>query len=743
MKMKINIFTFYCLLMVLIIGIVAFFSCSIPQSSDSRKKTNQDNGKKSQQVKIQNQGRSFGTMNLVCDGTDKGLDLPGINPQDLKSNFRIELEFVAGATQNTYADILDFNHRDNVGLVIQQAGTSTNTFVFYIGNGSSYSYVTYHFNPGTTYSIVFQKVANRLQLFVSEGSYIGSFRTLPLEKVAETVCFSGDVYFLPGTVPTLGYNKNYSGRGFNGQILNVKFWQGNYGNYNNPVIVCNGLPGCGINLGSGFSSKMKDDFIIDMMVNPAGTQNAYANIIDVNHRDNVGIVIQQVDTHSNIFMFYWAGQGVDCNLAANTWQHVVQFKAGKIYGELVNNAGSAWESNEEKQTYIYDNSDVTVGYNKNYGRYFNGSIKDVVIWTGLSTSAVPPVTLLPVEGDFTCSPVLNNNVIYAGIWTNNQLVAMDTTTGNKLWGFTSSSAFTSSPVIGYDGVIYAGDENGTFYAINPNGTEKWRKTIADFTGFGSEIVIGSDGTIYLPAQCKNYQNSKLYALNPANGEEKWSVPPSPSFGYIDYNMAIGNNDTLYVSNSNGITAFTNTGRYLWKMINYSLAASPVVGQDGTIYYGDSMGFIYAINIDGSLKWKCQIGHPDHIVIGKDGTLYVASSLGQALYAITTNGNLKWTFNTSSNMDTSPVIARDGTIFAASYDGYLYAIYPDGTKKAVYETYYKSIKFNPILDEKGTIYTAGSYKLNPYAYNIMKIMTGCGGLADSAWPKYKKNLQNNK
>jgi outer membrane protein assembly factor BamB len=73
---------------------------------------------------------------------------------------------------------------------------------------------------------------------------------------------------------------------------------------------------------------------------------------------------------------------------------------------------------------------------------------------------------------------------------------------------------SSSPAIDQTGVIYVCSEDGYLYAINPNGTRKWRY----LTGSAaiSSPAIGSDGTIYVGSS-----DNKLYAINPADGSKKW------------------------------------------------------------------------------------------------------------------------------------------------------------------------------------------------------------------------------
>ena len=55
-------------------------------------------------------------------------------------------------------------------------------------------------------------------------------------------------------------------------------------------------------------------------------------------------------------------------------------------------------------------------------------------------------------------------------------------------------------------------------------------------------------------------------------------------------------------------------------------------------------------------------------------MYVRS-IDHKLYAITPAGQVKWTVTTGSQVDSSPAIAADGTVYVGSNDHKLYAITP--------------------------------------------------------------------
>jgi len=96
-----------------------------------------------------------------------------------------------------------------------------------------------------------------------------------------------------------------------------------------------------------------------------------------------------------------------------------------------------------------------------------------------------------------------------------------------------------------------------------------------------------------------------------------------------------------------------------------IVSSPAIASDGTIYAGSGNGSLYAITTNGILKWKYQTGGAltASPAIGSDGTVYIGSADRQ-FYAINPDGTLKWIFPTKANFTSSAAIGADGTIYAA-------------------------------------------------------------------------------
>jgi hypothetical protein len=141
---------------------------------------------------------------------------------------------------------------------------------------------------------------------------------------------------------------------------------------------------------------------------------------------------------------------------------------------------------------------------------------------------------------------------------------------------------------------------------------------------------------------------------------------------------------------------------------------PVIGEDGTIYVtlegglSDKPGGLYAVDQNGSVKWHFGVQHEfekfvGSCAIGADGTIYVSTwgteSLG-FMYALNPDSTLKWMLDLGSeSFEEGNTIGIDGTMYTVTRDGTLHAISPEG--KIVWTT-----------EGNGGFYCGGSIALSP-------------------------------
>ena len=232
---------------------------------------------------------------------------------------------------------------------------------------------------------------------------------------------------------------------------------------------------------------------------------------------------------------------------------------------------------------------------------------------------------------------------------NDYLFAFDPD-GTEKWRFETGTilkpgSIRSSPAIGDDGTIYVGTSR-CLCAIYQNGTRKWR-----FETFGSVTrspVIGNDGTIYFNSFFTFKETGRFYAVNP-DGTERWSFETKAYRGGTEIipSPAVGADGTVYYSSGGGILAafYPEDASLKWHFpdnglpLDDNVVTSPSIGGDGTIYFGtwnrnDDTGKLYALDADGTERWNFTTGGGiwSSPAIAEDGTIYFGSNDGN-VYAI--------------------------------------------------------------------------------------------------------------
>jgi len=356
-------------------------------------------------------------------------------------------------------------------------------------------------------------------------------------------------------------------------------------------------------------------------------------------------------------------------------------------------------------------------------------------------------------------------------WSEPHPVTITGEPGTIKWRYETGVNVISSPAIGDDGTVYVGTWDGTLVALRPDGSVIWQFELNGF--LFSPPGVGDDGTIYLGTSRSRFGSGYFYAINP-DGTLRWRVYQGDELPCAG--PAIAADGTVYVagaieSGGGGVRAYDPDGNLRWRYeVGDWVCSSPAVGVDGAVYFGSSDSFLYALHPDGNLKWRAGTGYngPSSPAIAADGTVYIGSGDGH-LYAINPDGTRRWRYRTDGFVYSSPSIGADGTIYVGSSDRCLYAISPDGTLRWRYRTghdCYSSpavradgavyvvsdglyavtpdgeLKWryadasgtsSPAIAEDGTVYFEGSEKLHA--------IYGDSLLANTPWPKYGADSRN--
>jgi outer membrane protein assembly factor BamB len=264
-----------------------------------------------------------------------------------------------------------------------------------------------------------------------------------------------------------------------------------------------------------------------------------------------------------------------------------------------------------------------------------------------------------------------------------------TSDGKQKWRYKTGDYVFSSPAIASDGTIYFGSGDKYFYALTSTGHLKWKFKTNDFIDFSPSIA--NDGTIiFLSGDKYGGASQYFYALSPA-GKLKWKYQANGSG-----DQAISSDGTIYFCINEYLYAISSTGKYKWKYKSGDIANWPVIGKDGTIYFGSWDNNLYAVSSTGKLKWKYKTYGNEGLAIAKDGTIYFIA--GNYLYALSITGKLKWKYY-HGDLGSSPVMGNDGSIYFGS-GIYIYAISSTGKIKW---KYFSGGNPNLILGKNQTIY----------------------------------------
>ena len=217
--------------------------------------------------------------------------------------------------------------------------------------------------------------------------------------------------------------------------------------------------------------------------------------------------------------------------------------------------------------------------------------------------------------------------------------------------------------------------------------------------------------------------------------ESFTIPPFVEITNGIYSSpAIGADGTVYVGSANGrLYAISREGNIQWAFggltTNQPFNSSPVVGPLNVIYAGCNDSNLYAL-AGGALLWRTNLGGQvfSSPALATDGTIYAGSANGK-LYAVNPDGTVKWSANVTSSILSSPAVALDGTVYAGSLgaSNNLHAFNPtNGAVLAGWPvTVGGGVYSSPALASDGSV-VVGGLDGKVYAFTA-------GGSARSGWP----------
>jgi outer membrane protein assembly factor BamB len=200
-----------------------------------------------------------------------------------------------------------------------------------------------------------------------------------------------------------------------------------------------------------------------------------------------------------------------------------------------------------------------------------------------------PVGEPGVAGSVPTRPVVADGVVYLTAGT--RVLALDARNGSERWHFDAPAVMFAPPAhVPGPGVsgggVYLTDHLGTVYALDPaNGRDRWR--VATEPRQSVEPVIVAAGAVHLGA------GSALYTLDAVNGTPRWrfaaqgEVVGSPSVA--EGRVHFGSKDhCLYTVDARG-------GQLRWRLETGGEITGSPVAADGVVYACSKDRCVYALD----------------------------------------------------------------------------------------------------------------------------------------------------
>ncbi|MBD3187162.1 PQQ-binding-like beta-propeller repeat protein [Candidatus Bathyarchaeota archaeon] len=309
----------------------------------------------------------------------------------------------------------------------------------------------------------------------------------------------------------------------------------------------------------------------------------------------------------------------------------------------------------------------------------------------------------------------------------------------KPWAFRMGKATTCAPVVGADGTTYLGSGDKMFYAIQPDGTLKWkfetgnvvddaaviaRRTDPE-TGEEQDYVFfpGADGFARKMNCTTGECEGAFEATEHHHGKTPFGVPKcnwfESDFTFSKDGVLLAGNDDFAFYQLDPETMEKAYPEFLTK--NMIWTGSPT-GPDGERYLGSLDTIFRCISKEGKLKWWYPVwgtcGGPPTVL--QDGAVIVGSG-NNNVYCFKRKGFLRigrarWRFHTMGDVWSSAALSPDETIaYISSSDGVVYALHvEDGTVEWTFSTTGPN-RCGCVVDGEGNVFIASGdgkiYKLS--------------------------------
>jgi outer membrane protein assembly factor BamB len=257
-----------------------------------------------------------------------------------------------------------------------------------------------------------------------------------------------------------------------------------------------------------------------------------------------------------------------------------------------------------------------------------------------------------------------------------ETAAVEVAPGSVLWTY-HAGAELWGPLELEDGVLYFGDDNGTFRALETMTRElRWQfatdgriRSAAELAG-GSVLFASDDGF--------------LYALDRESGSERWrfhlgssgierrlpATDPPYAYDYL-HSSPVADEGIVYVGSADGhlYAVDLESGQQRWRFATGEKVRSSPTVTDGVVHFGSWDGHVYALDSGtGEEIWRFDSGGPVQGSPAVTSGLVIVGSRSARVFGLDEEtGDVVWTHvhEDGSWVESSPVVVGDVVYIGSS------------------------------------------------------------------------------
>jgi len=285
--------------------------------------------------------------------------------------------------------------------------------------------------------------------------------------------------------------------------------------------------------------------------------------------------------------------------------------------------------------------------------------------------------------------------------------------GIPLWQRDLGARIYAAALIDSEGAIFVGTDGRGFFGLDQKGNVRF--SIATRDDADTPASLARDGTLRFAA------GRTLRAID-AKGTVLWTFDAG---GKVFTAVTLDDDGSAFFgAQDDHVYGVDAKGKLLFRYkTNADVDVAPVLADDGTLYVGSDDQHVYCLTRDGALGWATRLeGHvrgalalgtdntllathsgprgalvgldratgekrfrfafglTDHIdsgvrggpLVDAEGAIYVGAD-DDYLHALTREGKLRWALPVGSDLEASPILSADGTLYVVSIEGVVFAV----------------------------------------------------------------------